>query len=111
MHCWLLPRKPETLTPLSCWSNGTSDRVCNGSAHNPNREDAEDVAQQSFQKAFIHLKKLEGNSLFYTWLTRLPINKAPMLLRRKRGWHEVPIEESSTKTESALPLTRIRRKV
>jgi RNA polymerase sigma-70 factor (ECF subfamily) len=31
-----------------------------------NREDAEDVAQQSFQKAFIHLKKFEGESLFST---------------------------------------------
>ena len=69
-----------------------------------NREDAEDVVQQSFQKAFIHLKKFEGKSLFYTWLTRIAINEALMLLRRKRGWHEVPIEESSTKTESALPL-------
>src|SRR6267378_4043530 len=69
-----------------------------------NREDAEDVVQQSFQKAFIHLKKFEGESLFSTWLTRIAINEALMLLRRKRGWHEVPIEESSTKTESALPL-------
>jgi len=69
-----------------------------------NREDAEDVVQQSFQKAFIHLKKFEGESLFSTWLTRIAINEALMLLRRKRGSHEVPIEESSTKTESALPL-------
>jgi RNA polymerase sigma-70 factor, ECF subfamily len=69
-----------------------------------NREDAEDVVQQSFQKAFIHLKKFEGKSLFHTWLTRIAINEALMLLRRKRGWHEVPIEESSTKIESALPL-------
>jgi RNA polymerase sigma-70 factor (ECF subfamily) len=69
-----------------------------------NREDAEDVVQQSFQKAFIHLKKFEGRSLFYSWLTRIAINEALMLLRRKRGSHEVPIEESSTKTESALPL-------
>src|SRR5713101_4441928 len=69
-----------------------------------NREDAEDVVQQSFQKAFINLQKFEGDSLFSTWLTRIAINEALMLLRRKRGSHEVPIEESSTKTESALPL-------
>jgi RNA polymerase sigma-70 factor (ECF subfamily) len=69
-----------------------------------NREDAEDVVQQSFQKAFIHLKKFQGTSLFYTWLTRIAINEALMLLRRKRRSHEVPVEESSTKTESALPL-------
>src|ERR1700732_3494460 len=69
-----------------------------------NREDAEDVVQQSFQKAFIYLKKFEGESLFSTWLTRIAINEALMLLRRKRGSHEVPFEESCTKTETALPL-------
>ena len=69
-----------------------------------NREDAEDVVQQSFQKAFIHLKKFEGQALFSTWLTRIAINEALMLLRRKRWSREGPTEESSTKTESALPL-------
>src|SRR5258707_8289486 len=69
-----------------------------------NREDAEDVVQQTFQKAFINLKKFEGDSLFSTWLTRIAINEARMLLRRKRGSREVPIEESSMKAESALPL-------
>src|SRR5260221_101591 len=69
----------------------------------PNREDAEDVVQQSFQKAFIHLKKFEGDSLFSTWLTRIAINEALMLLRRKRGTREV-ILESNTEDETALPL-------
>jgi RNA polymerase sigma-70 factor (ECF subfamily) len=69
-----------------------------------NREDAEDVVQQSFQKAFIHLKKFEGESLLSTWLTRIAINEALMLLRRKRGSREVPIEESSTKNETAVLL-------
>jgi RNA polymerase sigma-70 factor (ECF subfamily) len=68
-----------------------------------NREDAEDVVQQSFQKAFIHLKKFEGESLFSTWLTRIAINEALMLLRRKRGSREVPIAETTTE-ETALPL-------
>jgi RNA polymerase sigma-70 factor, ECF subfamily len=69
-----------------------------------NREDAEDVVQQSFQKAFIHLKKFEGESLFSTWLTRIAINEALMLLRRRRGTREVSIAESSTEDETALPL-------
>ena len=68
-----------------------------------NREDAEDVVQQSFQKAFIHLKKFQGESLFSTWLTRIAINEALMLLRRKRGSREVPIE-SNTGGETVLPL-------
>jgi RNA polymerase sigma-70 factor (ECF subfamily) len=69
-----------------------------------NREDAEDVVQQSFQKAFTHLKKFEGQSLFSTWLTRIAINEALMLLRRRRGTREVPISESPTEDEIALPL-------
>jgi RNA polymerase sigma-70 factor, ECF subfamily len=69
-----------------------------------NREDAEDVVQQSFQKAFIHLKKFEGESLFSTWLTRIAINEALMMLRRKRGSREVPIAESSTEDGATLPL-------
>lgn len=69
-----------------------------------NREDAEDVTQQSFQKAFIHLEKFEGESSFSTWLTRIAINEALMLLRRKRGSREVPISESGTEDEFALPL-------
>jgi RNA polymerase sigma-70 factor (ECF subfamily) len=69
-----------------------------------NREDAEDVMQQSFQKAFTHLKKFEGESLFSTWLTRIAINEALMLLRRRRGTREVPIAESSTEDGAALPL-------
>jgi len=69
-----------------------------------NREDAEDVVQQSFQKAFIHLKKFQGESLFSTWLTRIAINEALMLLRRRRGTHEVPIEESTREDETPRPL-------
>jgi RNA polymerase sigma-70 factor, ECF subfamily len=69
-----------------------------------NREDAEDVVQLSFQKAFIHLKKFEGQSLFSTWLTRIAINEALMLLRKRRGTREVPIAESNTEDETGLPL-------
>src|SRR5882757_7251691 len=59
-----------------------------------NREDAEDVVQQSFQKAFIHLRKFAGESLFSTWLTRIAINEALMLLRRRRGSRELSIDDS-----------------
>lgn len=59
------------------------------------REDAEDVVQQSFQKAFIHLHKFEGKSSFSTWLTRITINEALMWLRRGRSLREVPMDDSS----------------
>jgi RNA polymerase sigma factor (sigma-70 family) len=41
-----------------------------------NREDAEDVVQESFLRAFIHLKSFDGRSRFSTWLTRIAINSA-----------------------------------
>ena len=69
-----------------------------------NREDAEDIAQQSFQKAFIHLHKFEGKSCFSTWLTRIAINEALMLLRRGRSLREVSIEDLGGNEETALGL-------
>jgi RNA polymerase sigma-70 factor (ECF subfamily) len=52
------------------------------------KEDAEDVVQQSFQNAFVSLHKFEGKSSFGTWLTRIAINEALMLLRRRRALRE-----------------------
>jgi RNA polymerase sigma-70 factor, ECF subfamily len=54
-----------------------------------NREDAEDVAQESFHKAFRHLDDFQEKSRFSTWLTRIVMNEAFMLLRRRRGVLEV----------------------
>jgi RNA polymerase sigma-70 factor (ECF subfamily) len=68
------------------------------------REDAEDVVQQSFQKAFVYLNRFNGESRFSTWLSRIAINEALMLLRKKRASREVPIEESTTKDDTALTL-------
>jgi RNA polymerase sigma-70 factor (ECF subfamily) len=56
-----------------------------------NWQDAEDVLQESLLKAFIHLKDFEGRSSFSSWLTRISINTALMLLRKKR-FSEIPID-------------------
>lgn len=63
-------------------------------------EDAKDVVQQTFQNAFVHLRRFEGKSSFSTWLTRIAINEALMLLRRRRALREVPVDESSDLEES-----------
>lgn len=60
------------------------------------REDAEDVVQETFQKAFVYFHKFEGKSSFSTWATRIAINQALMLLRRRRALSEVPIDDSSS---------------
>jgi RNA polymerase sigma-70 factor, ECF subfamily len=54
-----------------------------------NREDAEDVAQESFHKAFLHLHHFQEKSRFSTWLTRIAMNEAFILLRRRRRVFEV----------------------
>src|SRR3984885_13569698 len=41
-----------------------------------NREDAEDVMQEAFLKAYEHLSGFQGNSRFYTWLVRIAVNQA-----------------------------------
>jgi len=66
------------------------------------REDAEDIVQVSFQKAFVHLHKFEGKSSFSTWVTRIAINEALMWLRRGHGLREVSIDDLSGNEETAL---------
>jgi RNA polymerase sigma factor (sigma-70 family) len=66
------------------------------------REDAEDVVQQTFQKAFLNLQTFEGKSSLSTWLTRIAINQALMLLRSRRGLREVPIDDSSGDEEATF---------
>jgi RNA polymerase sigma-70 factor (ECF subfamily) len=68
------------------------------------REDAEDVVQQSFQKAFIHLRQFEGKSSFSTWLTRIAINEALILLRKSRGLREVLINDLTEGEETLFAL-------
>jgi RNA polymerase sigma-70 factor (ECF subfamily) len=63
------------------------------------REDAEDVVQQTFQKAFTHLRKFEGRSAFSTWLTRIAITEALIFLRKRRGFREVLIDDLNANEE------------
>jgi len=57
-----------------------------------NWEDAEDALQDSFMKAYLNISKFEGRSNFSSWLTRIAINSALMLLRKKRSRNEIPME-------------------
>jgi RNA polymerase sigma factor (sigma-70 family) len=54
-----------------------------------NWQDAEDVLQEAVMKAFIHLKDFEERCKFSSWLTRIAINSALMLLRKKRSFIEI----------------------
>ena len=67
-----------------------------------NNEDAEDVVQESFQQAFIHLKNFNGDSRFSTWLSRIAINAALMKLRKKHRLWDVSLDESAQSEESSF---------
>ena len=60
-----------------------------------NHEDAEDAAQDAWLSVFLHLQAFDGRSTFSTWLTRIGINSALMILRKKRNSHEVSAENNS----------------
>ena len=57
-----------------------------------NAHDAEDAVQRSFQRAFTNLKRFRGDSAFPTWMTRIAMNEALMMLRQRRS--NTPLFES-----------------
>ena len=58
-----------------------------------NDEDAEDVLQETFLKAYSRLDSFQGESKFYTWLVRIAVNEALMKLRKRRSDRTVPLDE------------------
>lgn len=65
------------------------------------REDAWDVAQEAFVKAYRNLGRFEGTSAFYTWMYRITHNLAIDHYRSRRRRDVVPVEETR-KLEVAL---------
>lgn len=59
-----------------------------------NEEDAQDVVQDAFLKAYQNLGQFQGNSKFYTWIVRIAVNQALMKLRRRRTDKSVSLDES-----------------
>ena len=68
-----------------------------------NREDAEDVVQEAFLKAYSNLDQFQGQSKFYTWLVRIAVNEALMKLRRIKPGRTVSLDEDVKTDEDSLP--------
>jgi RNA polymerase sigma-70 factor (ECF subfamily) len=75
-----------------------------------NREDAEDAVQNAFLSAYLHLRSFEGRSALKTWFTRIVMNAALMIQRKRkpstfqplsenRNWHEVQWTETIPASE------------
>jgi RNA polymerase sigma-70 factor (ECF subfamily) len=73
-------------------------RIARGSIRNDS--DAEDIVQEAYVKAFMHLANFRGESSLATWLSRITINEALGRLRRKRTMKEVSrVEDQRTEAE------------
>jgi RNA polymerase sigma-70 factor (ECF subfamily) len=67
-----------------------------------NDEDAEDVLQETFLKAYSHLDGFQGNSKFYTWLVRIAVNEALMKLRKRKSDKMVSLDEGIETGEETM---------
>jgi len=65
------------------------------------REDAEDALQDSLLRAFVHIKDFDGRSKFSTWLTRIAINSALMLLRKRHHSAEFSLSDKESVWEAS----------
>src|ERR1035438_3149184 len=68
-----------------------------------NREDAEDVVQEAFLKAYGNLAQFQEQSKFYTWLVRIAVNEALMKLRRRKPERTVSLDEDIKTEDDSLP--------
>lgn len=69
-----------------------------------NEQDAEDVLQTTFLKAFQHIRDFEGRSSLSTWLYRIAVNEALMLLRRKGP--EISMDADPEDAEGEMPMPK-----
>lgn len=66
------------------------------------QEDAEDVLQESFLKAYEHLNDFQRQSKFYTWLVRIAVNESLMKLRKRKTGRTVSLDESIDTGEETM---------
>ena len=67
-----------------------------------NDEDAEDVLQEAFLKAYSHLDTFQGQSKFYTWVVRIAVNEALMKLRKRKSDKTVSLDEPADTGEDTV---------
>jgi RNA polymerase sigma-70 factor (ECF subfamily) len=64
-----------------------------------NHEDANDLAQESFIKAFQALKSFKGGSSFYTWLYRIAVNKTINFLKQRKNRQAMSLNDIDFQVE------------
>lgn len=72
-----------------------------------NEQDAEDILQETFIKAFKHIQDFDGRAKISTWLYRIATNEALMLLRRQKPEAlsvEEPLDNSDDELQEPLQI-------
>src|ERR1700722_940533 len=64
-----------------------------------NREDAEDAVQNAYLSAYLHLRSFEGRSALKTWFTRIVMNAALMIQRKRKPSTFQPLSENNNSHE------------
>jgi RNA polymerase sigma factor RpoE len=64
-----------------------------------NHEDANDLAQETFIKAYQALKSFKGGSSFYTWLYRIAVNKTINFLKQRRHRQHMSLDDLDNNAE------------
>jgi len=65
-----------------------------------NHEDANDLAQESFIKAYSALKSFKGGSSFYTWLYRIAVNKTINFLKQRKNKYHISLNDIDSNAEN-----------
>jgi RNA polymerase sigma-70 factor (ECF subfamily) len=65
-----------------------------------NHEDANDLAQDAFIKAFSALKSFKGGSSFYTWLYRIAVNKTINFLKQRKNKYHLSLNDLDFNAEN-----------
>lgn len=68
-----------------------------------NDEDAEDVLQETFLKAYSHLDNFKGDAKFYTWIVRIAVNESLMKLRKRKSDKTVSLDQELDTGEDFVP--------
>src|SRR5277367_5151107 len=79
-------------------SSPVARRAIRAIARNP--ADVDDVMQDTIVNAFLGLRSFKQRSKFSTWLTRIAINNALMLLRRRKSKGEISLAIDGKEAES-----------
>src|SRR5438046_5205675 len=72
-----------------------------------NHEDANDLTQETFIKAFQALKSFKGGSSFYTWVYRIAVNKTINFLKQRKNRSHMSLDDLDFNAEHDTDLVAL----